>query len=233
MEMAKKPQLALVFDSFWMFGISQAYFKNLLETEGFFVENQQSTRQQTTTNIYIRQQTFNQRVSFGEWCFFVAENNENAMTKKKAFDKDHRTKIPFLELVELINQKCDYKFSIIDDEVDEELIALGKKEGIDLTGYKHVIETSGTRHSESRHGNKSNDRTPLTIEDYLLIPYIIKFRDKVEISDKKTKLHGLKTFVYRKTIGDMYVYVEEIRIGKNKSLAFQTLYKRPKQKASP
>ena len=154
------------------------------------------------------------------------------MSDKQPFDKDKQIKIPFEDLVELINQKCDYKFAIIDNEVDEELKALAKKEGIDLTGYKHVIETSGARHSESRHGKGSNDRNPLTFEDYLLIPYIIKYRDKVELSDKKTKLHGLKTFVYRKTIGNLYVYVEEIRIGRKKSLAFQTLYKRRIKKAS-
>ena len=154
------------------------------------------------------------------------------MTDKKPFDKKQQTKIPFLELIELINQKCDYKFAIIDNEVDEELMTLAKKNGIDLTGYKHVIETSGVRHSESRHGNKSNHRNPLTNEDYHLIPYIIKYRDKVEFSNKKTKLHGLKTIVYRKTVGNLYVYVEEIRIGRNKSLAFQTLYKRTIRKAS-
>jgi hypothetical protein len=164
--------------------------------------------------------------------FLCSQKNEQVMIDKKPFDKEPSTKIPFWELIELIDKKCEYKFAIIDNEVDDELMALAKKEGIDLTGYKHVIETSGARHSESRHGNKSNDRTPLTIEDYLLIPYIIKYRDKVEISDKKTKLHGLKTFVYRKTIGNLYVYVEEIRIGRKKSLAFQTLYKRQIKKAS-
>ena len=66
------------------------------------------------------------------------------MTDKKPFNKEQSIKIPFSELVELINQKCDYKFAIIDNEVDEELMLLAKKEGIDLTGYKHVIETSGT-----------------------------------------------------------------------------------------
>ncbi len=132
----------------------------------------------------------------------------------------------------MINQKCDYKFAIIDNEVDDELIALAQEKGIDLKGYKHVIETSGVRHSKTRHGEESNDRTPLSIEDYLLIPYIIKHRDKVVLSDKKTKKHKLKTFVYRKTIGNLYVYVEEIRKGKNKSLAFQTLYKRQIRKAS-
>ena len=44
------------------------------------------------------------------------------MTDKKPFDKEQSIKIPFSELVELINQKCDYKFAIIDNEVDEELM---------------------------------------------------------------------------------------------------------------
>lgn len=154
------------------------------------------------------------------------------MRNKKPFDKDNRTKIPFLELVELIHQDCDYHFAIIDNEIDEELLTKAKELGIDLTGYKHVIETSGTRHSESRHGKESADRSPLSIEDYLLIPYIIKHRDSIEISNHRTKKHGLKTILYRKTIGNQYVYVEEIRIGRNKSLAFVSLYKRPIKKAS-
>jgi len=64
------------------------------------------------------------------------------------------------------------------------------------------------------------------------IPYIIKYRDSVEISNHLTKKHGLKTIVYKKIIGNQYVYVEEIRIGRNKSLAFVSLYKRPIKKAS-
>ena len=154
------------------------------------------------------------------------------MALKTPYKKDNGKKISFEQLVELINRNCDYRFAIIDKEIDEELIALAKKQGVDLTGYKHVIETSGARHSESRHGKESFDRTPLAIEDYLMIPYIIKHRDKVEISNHRTKKHGLKTIIYRKTIGSQYVYVEEIRIGRNKSLAFVSLYKRPIKKAS-
>ena len=60
------------------------------------------------------------------------------MTDRGPFDKEKTTKIPFSELIELINQKCDYRFAIIDNEVDEELMALAKKEGIDLTGYKPI-----------------------------------------------------------------------------------------------
>ena len=44
------------------------------------------------------------------------------MTNKKPFDKENMTKISFRDLIELINQKCDYKFAIIDNEVDEELM---------------------------------------------------------------------------------------------------------------
>ena len=151
---------------------------------------------------------------------------EHAMTDKKPFDKKHSTKNPFSELVELISQKCDYRFAIIDNEVDEELMALARKEGIDLTGYKHVIETSGTSHSQNRHGENSNDRVPLTMEDYFLIPYIIKKRDTVIISPSLSRIHKNKVFIYEKKIGDQYVYVEEIRRGRNKSLAFQSLRKR-------
>ena len=129
-------------------------------------------------------------------------------------------------MVELIFQKCDYKFAIIDNEVDEELMALAKKEGIDLTGYKHVIETCGTSHSQNRHGVNSNDWMPLTMEDYFLIPYIIKNRDSIIISPSLTRIHKNKVFIYEKKIGDQYVYVEEIRRGRNKSLAFQSLRKR-------
>ena len=150
--------------------------------------------------------------------------------QRQPYDKFFGKRIAFEELVKLIGQDCDYKFAIIDYGVDEELMAIAKTEGIDLTGYKHVIETSGTNHSQNRHGEKSNDRMPLSIEDYLLVPYIIKFRDGVEISNNNSRSHHHRTFIYRKAIGEQYVYVEEIRIGRNKSLAFQTLYKRPIKK---
>ena len=148
------------------------------------------------------------------------------MSKKKPFDKESPTKIPFEELIGLINQKCDYKFAIIDYEVDDELKEIAKKAGLDITGYKHVIETSGTGHSQNRHGESSSDRMPLTMEDYFLIPYIIKYRDAVIISPSLTRIHKNKVFIYEKKIGDQYGYVEEIRRGRNKSLAFQSLRKR-------
>ena len=108
------------------------------------------------------------------------------MAKKNPFDKEQPTKISFSELVALIGTCCDYKFCIIDETIDDELIELAAQHNIDPKGYKHVIETSGIQHSQNRHGDKSDDRTPLSLEDYLLIPFIIRNRDKVSFSPSKT-----------------------------------------------
>ena len=56
------------------------------------------------------------------------------MAKKNPFDKEHPSKIPFSELVELIGTKCDYKFCIIDDTIDDELMELAAQHNIDLKG---------------------------------------------------------------------------------------------------
>ena len=89
-------------------------------------------------------------------------------------------------MFELIGTSCDYKFCIIDETIDDELIELAAHHNIDLKGYKHIIETSGIQHSEKRHGTKSEDRTPLSLQDYLLIPFIIRNRDEVTISPSRT-----------------------------------------------
>ena len=150
---------------------------------------------------------------------------QQIMTRKKPFDKASPAKIPFSELVDFIGSSCDYKFCIIDANIDDELLDLAAKHNIDLRGYKHVIETSGIQHAEKRHGKQSKDRKPLSIEDYLLVPYIIRNRDNVSFSTSKSKRHDMHLLVYEKQIGVNYYYVEEVRTGK-RSLAFQTLYKR-------
>ena len=154
------------------------------------------------------------------------------MTNKKPFDKVHLTKISFSELIELIGTSCDYKFCIIDENIDDELLELAAQHNIDLKGYKHVIETSGIQHSEKRHGDKSKDRTPLSLQDYLLIPYIIRNRDEVSFSPSKTASREKSVILYKKKVGYQYVYVEEIRDGKNKSLAFKSFRKRETESPS-
>ena len=146
--------------------------------------------------------------------------------KRKPFNKESGKRVSFKAVVEMIGNSNEYHFAIVDDQVDEELVEIARKVGIDITGYKHVIETSGTSHSQNRHGEKSNDRKPLTKEDYCLIPEIIRHRDSVIISPSVTRIHRNPVFIYEKRIGDIYVYVEEIRFGRNKSLVLQSLRKR-------
>ena len=154
------------------------------------------------------------------------------MAKKQPFDKENTTKISFSELVELIGSSCDYRFCIVDDNIDDELIELAAKHNIDLKGYKHVIETSGVQHSEKRHGNQSEDRTPLSLQDYLLIPYIIRNRDEVSFPQSRTSSREKNVILYKKKIGYQYAYVEEIRDGKKRA-SLLNHSARGKQKAPP
>ena len=187
-----------------------------------------SKRQQTTTVDYKR--LINGLV-LTRVALLWHNSKTIVMVKKNPFDKEQPTKIPFSELMELIGTSCDYKFCIIDENIDEELMSLAASHGINLKGFKHVIETSGIRHAEKRHGIKSNDRAPLSLEDYLLIPFIIKNRDKVEVSAQTDISHHNTVLKYTKQIGDTYYYVEEIR-KRNKSLAFKSLIKREKENPS-
>lgn len=146
--------------------------------------------------------------------------------KKEPFNKESGKKVCFEDVVNMIGTPSEYHFAIIENGVDEELIDIARKAGIDITGYKHVIETSGTSHFQNRHGEDSNDRMPLSKEDHFLIPEIIRHRDSVIVSPSVTRIHRNPVLIYEKMIDEWYVYVEEIRRGRNKSLVFQSLRKR-------
>ena len=96
---------------------------------------------------------------------------------------------------------------------------------IDLTGYKRVITVQDVNHVIKQHGKDSRDKHPINYSDFLHIPLIISEPDEIikgSISDR-TKLQCI---LYKKKIGDMYFYVEEIRTRREK-LALKTLYKKP------
>ena len=100
---------------------------------------------------------------------------------------------------------------------------------IDLTGYKYILEASYVLHSLSRHGDGSNDRSPISAFDFCAIPLIISEFDKIELGLPKN--NNLKTLLFKKKIDNQWYYVSatEVRTGK-KSLAFNTLYKRKTRK---
>jgi hypothetical protein len=109
---------------------------------------------------------------------------------------------------------------------DQRIKQLNKSSGKDLTGYSRIITKSAVLHSLERHGPKSTDLVKIAIEDFALIPFIVKGANKISLSKSKTKSNDLECVKYEKLIGDKYYYVEEIRTGRNK-LALKTLLKTP------
>ena len=97
---------------------------------------------------------------------------------------------------------------------------------IDITGYFHFIDSDIVRHLIKRHGKTSNDRNPITNQDFLLIPIIQKEFDHRWTTRTK---QGLFSITYVKKIVDTYYYVEEIRTGRKK-LALKELRKTDKFK---
>ena len=87
-----------------------------------------------------------------------------------------------------------------------------------LLGFAPVV---ASRHREARSDPFMPD----------FIPFIIKNRDKVEVSAQTDISHHNTVLKYTKQIGDTYYYVEEIR-KRNKSLAFKSLIKREKENPS-
>lgn len=86
------------------------------------------------------------------------------------------------------------------------------------------MDSDIVKHLIKRHGQSSNDRNPISIQDFLLIPIIQKEFDYRWVS--KTK-QGLLAITYVKKVVDTYYYVEEIRTGRKK-LALKELRKRDK-----
>ena len=82
------------------------------------------------------------------------------MNKNKPFSKDKQNKISFSELMDLIGTTCDYKFCIVDENIDEELMELAAKHGIDLTENQKTPPNRGVLNCVIAGGTCRN--SPLT-----------------------------------------------------------------------
>lgn len=115
--------------------------------------------------------------------------------------------------------------------VDEtEAAKIKEATGLDVEGYVHSVDGAAIKHVLKVHGDPKEalrGQVPVTPEDFNHIPEIIAEPDEIEAGE----LSALKlpTILYRKRIGDVFYYVEELRTGRRK-LAAKSLYKR---KASP
>lgn len=108
----------------------------------------------------------------------------------------------------------------------EKWFAIKQATGIDVGGYKTVLDADALRHINKRHGidaEKSKNARAVTAEDIAKIPEILRSFDSVKLSDKPT-VRGLQAVVFEKAIGtDIFVYVAEVRAGR-KNLAATTMY---------
>ena len=112
-------------------------------------------------------------------------------------------------------------------KASDKLVKFAKKHGLNIDGYKHVIDNYSIKHILKQHGDPKKEaakgQLPITEAD------IAKYRDIVENFDAvktggKTK-QGRDTFVYAKLYKDELYVVQEVRTGKNE-LALTTMYKK-------
>lgn len=111
---------------------------------------------------------------------------------------------------------------------EEEARRLQEQTGLNLYGFKHVLENYAIRHIIKEHGDPlseaSRGQQAVTVADLALIPEILRSPDVVTYSSDPTK-RGLPAIIYQKNIAGLVVYVEEVRTGK-KELVPKTMYKR-------
>ena len=104
-----------------------------------------------------------------------------------------------------------------------------KASGLDLEGFRHVIDTSAIRHIEKRHGDARTEaahgQVAVSDTDFELIPEILSAPDHVILGLKNNRHQDIigyvKTFADGKT-----VYLEEVRTGR-RTLAAQSMWKYP------
>ncbi len=110
---------------------------------------------------------------------------------------------------------------------EKEISMLKEKTGLNLEGYKRVIDKFGVIHAFKNHGNeeleKKRGQKAIKPSDFQLIPEVTETPDKIDSGVKNS--HGKDLIKNTKKIDDTIIYVEEKRDGK-KVLATQTLYKR-------
>ncbi len=101
----------------------------------------------------------------------------------------------------------------------------------DVAGFRHVVEEDAIRKVLADHGTekeRAHGQIPITEADFEKIPEILA---RGEIDSIGVTHTGLKGIVTVARLGDDFVYVEEVRTGRE-ALALKTMWKRPARSAS-
>lgn len=108
---------------------------------------------------------------------------------------------------------------------------ISKNAGLNVVGYKHIVDTSSIRHILKHHGTPAEykrGQVPITKLDFLQLIHLLLNPDTIEYAD--TTKQGRDVLRYTKIIGEhVVVYTEEVRTKKGR-LAAVTLYKRINKK---
>ena len=135
-------------------------------------------------------------------------DNISDLVRKSLSDKDYKS---FFEFGEITSKNAE--------QVKREI-------GIEVEGYKHVLESDSIRHIIKQHGDKESEmkrgQIVVTEKDFTNLPQVFNNPDKIIKGD--TTKRGLKTIIYEKEIEGRLFCVEEVRTGRKK-LAVKTIYK--------
>ena len=96
--------------------------------------------------------------------------------------------------------------------------------GLDVSGFRHAIETDQLRHAFENHGpGSSQDPTNIPITPELVSFYLDTVEDPDELDKVKRKKGSGPTITYRKVIDGVAVIVQQIR-AKDKKLVFFNMW---------
>lgn len=107
-----------------------------------------------------------------------------------------------------------------------------KELNIDIENYNISLKNDAIRHILNHHAKKSEilrGQIPITLNDFLLIPFIIVNYDKVYLSGYTDK--GKPSITFEKKINNNYFLINYVQ-DKSKSLEVQTMYKAKKNSAT-
>ncbi|MEZ5047493.1 MAG: hypothetical protein R2831_10930 [Chitinophagaceae bacterium] len=140
------------------------------------------------------------------------------------------------EIKQLINlalsQKPTHKILNLGKATKQQTDFINQYTNEDVTGIQRHIDTSGIRHAIKLHGSPKTEnprgQIAINLDDFLLLPIILKTPDKIEYKGKNKLKQDV--FLYTKQIDNIYFVAEAVRFSKKKGnkLIFETMYKRKK-----
>jgi leucyl-tRNA synthetase len=157
---------------------------------------------------------------------FVGKEAENYWmgTKQPEWEEQFRRLYDFA----LNNPKNEKRFVTFGKVGDEEAKLIESQTGLKLNGFRRFIDNYAIAHILHEHGDavmeSKRGLVAVTFEDFLFIPEIVEFPDKVSSAGKTAT--GLDGILYEKKINGWICCVEEVRTRRN-LLATKTFYKKP------